>query len=232
MTISLIKSARALCSLIALLFSVQAHANQQKTNHYILSYDKEASSWQAEALPIGNGQLGAMIFSGVDKERIQFNEETLWSGSEQQVGFFQSFGELLLYFNDQAYYSCESAHDSQDEREGENITKVHDAKLNTKWVISPLGNKRKIPVIYQAFYPFGKGRVITSYSLSAAQNHRAKYTPTDWSLQASQNGRQWIELDKKSGQPGWDSKVSTRSYVISNQQAYRYYRLVFPKSFE
>ncbi len=45
----------------------------------ILWYDKPAAKWE-EALPIGNGQLGAMIFGGTDKERIQFNESTVWTG--------------------------------------------------------------------------------------------------------------------------------------------------------
>lgn len=36
-----------------------------------------------KALPLGNGSLGAMVFGGVDKERIQLNEETMWSGSNQ-----------------------------------------------------------------------------------------------------------------------------------------------------
>ncbi|HSH19973.1 MAG TPA: glycoside hydrolase family 95 protein, partial [Draconibacterium sp.] len=44
-----------------------------------LWYDKPASTW-TEALPIGNGRLGAMIYGGTDNETIQFNEETLWSG--------------------------------------------------------------------------------------------------------------------------------------------------------
>ena len=33
-----------------------------------------------EALPIGNGRMGAMVFGGVQQERIQLNEDTLWSG--------------------------------------------------------------------------------------------------------------------------------------------------------
>ena len=33
-----------------------------------------------EALPIGNGRLAAMVFGGVDKERLQLNEDTLWAG--------------------------------------------------------------------------------------------------------------------------------------------------------
>jgi alpha-L-fucosidase 2 len=44
-----------------------------------LSYDKPAEKW-TDALPIGNGRLGAMIYGGVEQEHIQFNEETLWTG--------------------------------------------------------------------------------------------------------------------------------------------------------
>src|SRR3546814_13514836 len=33
-----------------------------------------------EALPIGNGRLGAMLFGGIKRERFQLNEDTLWSG--------------------------------------------------------------------------------------------------------------------------------------------------------
>lgn len=45
----------------------------------VLRYDEPASKWE-EALPIGNGRLGAMVFGGVTEERIQFNEDTLWTG--------------------------------------------------------------------------------------------------------------------------------------------------------
>ena len=46
----------------------------------LLRYDKPASEW-TEALPIGNGRLGAMIFGGVATEQIQLNEDTLYAGS-------------------------------------------------------------------------------------------------------------------------------------------------------
>lgn len=42
-------------------------------------YRQPASRW-VEALPIGNGRLGAMVFGGIRSERIQLNEDTLWSG--------------------------------------------------------------------------------------------------------------------------------------------------------
>ena len=44
-----------------------------------LWYRQPASQW-TEALPVGNGRLGAMVFGGVGRERIQLNEDTLWAG--------------------------------------------------------------------------------------------------------------------------------------------------------
>ena len=53
---------------------------KESPNHLKLWYNNPAQKW-TEALPIGNGRLGAMIFGGVENERIQFNEETLWTGA-------------------------------------------------------------------------------------------------------------------------------------------------------
>ncbi len=44
-----------------------------------ISYTAPASQW-VEALPIGNGRLGAMVFGGIENELVQLNEESLWSG--------------------------------------------------------------------------------------------------------------------------------------------------------
>ena len=43
-----------------------------------LWYQKPALTW-VEALPVGNGRLGGMIFGDARQERIQLNEDTLWS---------------------------------------------------------------------------------------------------------------------------------------------------------
>jgi alpha-L-fucosidase 2 len=48
-------------------------------NDHRLWYNKPAKIW-TDALPIGNGRLGAMIYGGVAQDQIQFNEETLWTG--------------------------------------------------------------------------------------------------------------------------------------------------------
>ena len=44
-----------------------------------LWYEKPAASW-VEALPVGNGRMGAMVFGGAAEARFQFNEDTLWVG--------------------------------------------------------------------------------------------------------------------------------------------------------
>jgi alpha-L-fucosidase 2 len=49
------------------------------SGHLRLWYGSPALEW-TEALPVGNGRLGGMVFGGVEKEHIQFNEDTLWTG--------------------------------------------------------------------------------------------------------------------------------------------------------
>ncbi|WP_442795882.1 glycosyl hydrolase family 95 catalytic domain-containing protein [Pelobium manganitolerans] len=44
-----------------------------------LWYTQEAKAW-TDALPLGNGRLGAMVYGGVETDHIQFNEETIWTG--------------------------------------------------------------------------------------------------------------------------------------------------------
>ncbi|MDQ0253211.1 alpha-L-fucosidase 2 [Evansella vedderi] len=48
-------------------------------NNKLLWYEEPALDWN-EALPIGNGRLGGMVFGQVDKERLQLNEESVWYG--------------------------------------------------------------------------------------------------------------------------------------------------------
>lgn len=49
-----------------------------------LYFDSPASVWE-EAIPIGNGRLGGMVYGGVSEERIQTNDDTFWSGEPRDV---------------------------------------------------------------------------------------------------------------------------------------------------
>src|SRR4051812_46976604 len=55
--------------------------NAQTKNSFKLWYDKPSRDVWENALPIGNGRLGAMVYGNVEKEIIQLNEHTVWSGS-------------------------------------------------------------------------------------------------------------------------------------------------------
>lgn len=70
---------RIAAALVALTAIFPGSAYCETSTANILQYDKPASAW-TEALPIGNGRLGAMVFGRPDDELIQLNEATLWSG--------------------------------------------------------------------------------------------------------------------------------------------------------
>lgn len=68
--------AGALAAAPSMAFAKPAQAARANT----LWYRQPAARWE-EALPLGNGRLGAMVFGRVAQERLQLNEDTLWSGS-------------------------------------------------------------------------------------------------------------------------------------------------------
>jgi len=60
---------------------IHATAGPELDPSTTLWYSQSASNWEREALPIGNGRLGAMVFGGMGRDRIALNEESVWSGS-------------------------------------------------------------------------------------------------------------------------------------------------------
>ena len=70
--------------------AVLAVTAQTSESHFKLTFDKPATKW-TEALPLGNGRIGAMVFGGTQDERLQINESTLWGGGPHN------------YTNSQAY---------------------------------------------------------------------------------------------------------------------------------
>lgn len=89
-----------LFSCLVLFFSGTGLRAQLRPVPQTLHYDKPAGEW-LEALPLGNGSLGAMIFGNCDMERIQFNESSLVSGDADFVGSYQPFGDVFLKWGHQ-----------------------------------------------------------------------------------------------------------------------------------
>src|SRR3954471_15761108 len=68
-------------TILYLLIFVTATGFSQNRPGLKLWYNKPSGKTWENALPIGNGRLGAMIYGNVEKETIQLNEHTVWSGS-------------------------------------------------------------------------------------------------------------------------------------------------------
>ena len=81
-------------------------ASTAEGNNNKLWYLQPASDWM-EALPIGNGKIGAMVFGGVEQEKLQINEESVWAGPpipENRVGAYTSIEKAreLIFQGDYA----------------------------------------------------------------------------------------------------------------------------------
>jgi alpha-L-fucosidase 2 len=63
----------------AALLVLAAVSSNEPARDLVLWYPKPATQW-VEALPVGNGRLGAMVFGGSESEHLQFNESTVWTG--------------------------------------------------------------------------------------------------------------------------------------------------------
>lgn len=96
--------------LVALALAPALHAGPRESR---ITFDHPGKNWESEALPVGNGRLGAMIFGGTATDRIQFNEVTLWTGDanpsggysygkdEKNIfGCYQNFGDLFVHFDE------------------------------------------------------------------------------------------------------------------------------------
>lgn len=102
--------------ILGLLFTTGIYA--QKSKSLKLWYKEPAQKWSSEALPIGNGRMGAMFYGGVNQEKIQFNEQSLWSGDnnwdgeyetgDHGFGSYRNFGEITIDFTKQNQASAYS----------------------------------------------------------------------------------------------------------------------------
>src|ERR1035437_11180302 len=67
-----------------------------------LWYDKPANKGMNEAMPIGNGKFGGLVYAGPKQERVVLNESSLWTGTAistddySKMGWYEMLGELLV----------------------------------------------------------------------------------------------------------------------------------------
>ena len=184
-----------------------------------LWFDRPATRWEEEALPIGNGSMGAMLFGGIEVERIQFNEESLWIGNEDDTGAYQDFGEIRVTFGGTRLFSNPSNHATP---ANQSVRESADGNPETKWCMEHGG---RFPILWQADMPEGEPPV-SSYTLTSAEDVPDR-DPSAWRLLGSADGITWKTLDERKDIPVWQDRRSPRTFRFSNTSAYRHYRFEF-----
>ena len=128
-----------------------------------LWYDQPATRW-VEALPLGNGRLGAMVFGGITNEHLQFNESTLWTGQPheyQHEGAVKFLPQLRQLLNEGRQLELEAGQLEQEGKKQEAEEKRQSARARQKEA-EAIGMKEfmSIPLAQKAYQPFGDVRLV------------------------------------------------------------------------
>ena len=192
-----------------------------------LWYDRPAVSWESEALPLGNGRLGAMVFGGVEEDRFQLNIEDLWTGDENPSGAYDTMGEYRTLGNlcllgpgdgpGNARVTCASGHPPFFAHEG--VDRSVDGDPDTKWCVEH-GER---PVVWEVSRAGGSDSPPTSYALVSASDVPGR-DPGTWTFEGSDDGTEWTLLDRQSNRAP-AARKGTRSFALSTDRAFRRYRM-------
>ncbi|MFI7006986.1 glycosyl hydrolase family 95 catalytic domain-containing protein [Streptomyces sp. NPDC050145] len=203
-----------------------------------LTYAVPATDWQSQALPIGNGRLGAMLFADPDEERIQFNEQSLWGGvndydnalagepddsfdtSMTGFGSYRNFGDLTVAFGP-AKPKVTAPGGPYRTSATEGVDKTYDGRTGTKWCIDGPG----AIVRWQAELP--EPVEVTSYRLTSA-NDVPERDPREWTLSGSRDGDTWTVLDRRTLPSPFENRAQTKEFTCAGPTAaHRFYRFDF-----
>lgn len=147
--------------LLFLSFPLFIQAAQPKME---LWYSKPAVEWMTSALPIGNGELGAMFFGSVNREQIQFNEKTLWTGHTNLRGAYQNFGDLFIEFPDHIDYQNYCRKLNLDSALGS----VRYTANNTEYLREYFASNPDSVIVMRLTTPKSKGKISLDISLKDA----------------------------------------------------------------
>jgi alpha-L-fucosidase 2 len=185
-----------------------------------LWYDKPARNWETEALPIGNGRLGAMLFGDPARERIQFNEESLWIGDEKDTGAYQAFGDVFVSFDSQETISSAECASGQTSSDAESVNATIDGQPATKWCMEHRGK----PAVWIGH--FTAPQVVTNYAFTSG-NDMPDRDPKTWTLEGSNDLNTWTLLDRHSNERPFPQRHQRREYSFTNARPFQHYRFTF-----
>lgn len=228
------KSTATLLALFALMTSggsLGADAETPAAPGLTLWYEQPARRGMNEALPIGNGTFGGLIYAGAKQERVVLNEISLWTGTEistddyDQMGSYQMLGELLVDIAGPSgktetapTAACASEHKAFFETE--EVAAATDGDPGTKWCVEHHGR----PVAWELRLP--EPRPLDRYSFTSG-NDVPERDPSTWELAGSDDGQAWTTIDRHENEPPLARRGEARSYTFKNAKAFRRYRFTF-----
>ena len=198
-----------------------------------LWYTQPAKKGMNEALPIGNGRIGELVYAGVETERLVLNDSSLWTGTEissddySKMGSYQFLGELFVTMSSGAtaslavtepVVSCPSGQKAF--YESEELAHSFDGDPNTKWCVE----HHNEPVVWEARLP--EAKALTQYAFTSAHDTPQR-DPSTWTFAGSNDGKEWTSLDKHSGEPPFAKRGESKTFSFANTTAFRIYRFTF-----
>ncbi len=198
----------------------------------VLWYRQPAKNAMNEALPIGNGRLGALVFGGVERERLAFNEDSLWTGDENPtgdydgagMGAYQAFGDLFVSLSGGAGLTVSSPSGQKSFYANEGVASASDGDVNTKWTVEHGGQ----PVVWQVV-SLANMAAVSSYTLTSANDVPTR-DPRDWEFQGSPDGKNWTTLDHHENQEPFENRGQAKTFTFANTTPYKFYRFNFLKN--
>jgi alpha-L-fucosidase 2 len=190
-----------------------------------------SSHWESQAQPVGNGRLGAMVFGNPLRERIQFNESSLWTGGANpsggydvnDFGAYQNFGDLMIEMTGAGAGPREAVCASGQAPSGsESVENAADGNPATKWCVEHQGREVEWRI------DLGAARPLSGYSFTSANDVPSR-DPRTWKLQGSADAKEWRTLDEHRDLAPFAKRGETRRYPLGGDKAmaFRHYRLVF-----
>ncbi|MEI6177520.1 MAG: glycoside hydrolase N-terminal domain-containing protein [Verrucomicrobiota bacterium] len=191
-----------------------------------------SSNWESQAQPLGNGRLGVMVFGNPLKERVQFNEGSLWTGGTNpsggydvnEFGAYQNFGDLFIEMGSANALtpSAPVCTSGQIPSPGQDVSNATDGDPRTKWCLEHQNKS----VVWQV--DLGKPQVIHGYSFTSAEDMPAR-DPRTWKFEGSADGQTWRLLDQHKDEKPYTKRGETKSYAYPTDKtfSFRYYRFVF-----
>ncbi len=223
----------ALLLILALPGGLQAAQEPAASAGMQLLYRQPAEHWEAQALPIGNGRMGAMLFGGMAEDRIQFNEQSLWSGDndfddvtaaydtgDHHFGCYRNFGELTVSFQGHAEVPVISSPSGHGAGNGQGIALSVDGSPDTKWCIEAPG------AAVQWLATLARRQEVRSYTITSANDVPSR-DPQSWVLEGSPDGAHWDELDRQDlGRP-FEQRHQRKEFAIRSPRPCLQYRFTF-----